>query len=81
MKRGLTSSYVTKMKRKFKINKKPVKLTFEGGPRDGEVKEYPSFCGGVRIMPHPKAMQYHYYKKQGAKLVYQGLFDKQPRIK
>lgn len=68
------------MKRKFKINKKPVKLTFEGGPRDGEVKEYPSFCGGVRI-GNRDALQYHYYKKQGRKLVYQGLFDKQPRIK
>lgn len=70
-----------KRKPKFKINKKLVELTFEGGPRDGEVKEYPSFCNGVRIMPHRKASQYHYYQKQGDKLVYQGLFDKTPRIK
>ncbi|ANO57455.1 hypothetical protein [Vibrio phage vB_VhaS-tm] len=69
-----------KRKPKFKINKKLVELTFEGGPRDGQVKEYPSFCGGVRIGDRD-ALQYHYYQKQGDKLVYQGLFDKTPRIK
>lgn len=64
------------MKPKFKLNKKKRVFTFVGGPRDGQKKEYPGFCGGVRIDCGKCSIQQHYYKKDGSKMVYQGLVDK-----
>ncbi|CAM0075889.1 hypothetical protein VPHK251G3_0079 [Vibrio phage K251 g3] len=64
------------MKPKFHLNKNKRIFTFVGGPRDGEKKAYPSFCGGVRVDCGKDSIQQHYYKKHGATMVYQGLVDK-----